>query len=136
MKNVFLHDANDDPLGSHVNKYDIVTTYDVLHDAPNPKELTAQVKEALKPDTGVWILGDTPCAPTIRENIASVPMAQTMYAISTCLCMACSLSTKDGAGLGTLGFSIPLAKQMLAEAGFSKVDDVLEKKNVRWFVAT
>ena len=36
-------------------KFDVVFTYDVLHDAPNPEELIRHVKSALKPG-GVWIL--------------------------------------------------------------------------------
>ena len=84
LSNIVLHDANVDPLGGHVAEYDIITTYDVLHDAPNPTELTAQVKRAIKPNNGLWILGDIPCENTVRENITCMPTARNMYAFSTC----------------------------------------------------
>jgi 2-polyprenyl-3-methyl-5-hydroxy-6-metoxy-1,4-benzoquinol methylase len=136
LRNAFLHDANEasESLGDFKDTFDLVTTLDVLHDAPNPAELIAQVRAALKPDTGVWLLADIPSAPSIRENIAQNPTAGTYFAFSTCLCMSCSLSTATGAGLGTLGFSVPVAKKMLNEGGFNDVHVLLEKQNTRWFV--
>jgi SAM-dependent methyltransferase len=137
LRNVFVHDANDDSMADHVGEYDLVTTFDVLHDAPNPAELIAQVKVALKPNVGVWLLADIPAAPTVRANISQNASAGTYYAFSACLCMACALSTKDGAGLGTLGFSVPVAEKMLiAEGGFGSVKVLLEESNARWFVVT
>lgn len=135
LRNAFLHDANDDSLGDHADTYDVVTTYDVLHDAPNPAELIRQVRQALKPD-GTWLLADIPAAPSVRENIVQHPDAGLYYSFSTCLCMSCSLSTKDGAGLGTLGFSIPVAKKMLGDGGFHNVEVLLEANNTRWFVVS
>jgi 2-polyprenyl-3-methyl-5-hydroxy-6-metoxy-1,4-benzoquinol methylase len=40
-------------MADHIGEYDLVPTFDVLHDAPNPAELIAQVKVALKPNVGV-----------------------------------------------------------------------------------
>ena len=48
--------------------------------------------------------------------------------------MACSLSTKDGEGLGTLGFTVPVASQMTQSVGFENIRVILEEKNVRWFL--
>lgn len=133
LKNAFLIDANEDPLGTHSHEYDVITTFDVLHDSPNPADLIAQVKRALKPG-GVWLLADIAGKPTIRENISSNVAAGTQFAFSTCLCMACSLSTDDGAGLGTLGFTVPVAQKMLREGGFESIKVLYEsKKNTRWF---
>ena len=135
LRNVFLHDANDDSLGDHVNTYDIITTYDVLHDAPNPAELIDQVRKAIK-QNGTWLLADIPAEPTVRDNITKNATAGLYFAFSTCLCMSCSLSTKGGAGLGTLGFSIPVATKMLNAGGVNNVEVVLEKQNARWFVVS
>jgi len=133
LRNAFFIDANEDPMGSHVDEYDLIMTYDVLHDAPNPSELIRQARAALKPG-GVWILGDIASKATVRENITSNVAAGTQFAFSTCLCMACSLSTQDGAGLGTLGFTVPVAEKMLREGGFNSVRVIMEtKKNTRWF---
>ena len=135
--NVFLHNATQagEALGDHVNQYDIITTLDVLHDAPHPTDLIGQVRKALKPN-GVWLLADIDCKPTLRDNILNNVAASTMLSFSTTLCMSCSLSTKDGEGLGTLGFTVPVATKMLQEGGFSNVTVLLEKANTRWFVVS
>lgn len=128
LSNVFIHDANIDPIGDHVD-LDIVTTFDVLHDAPNPGELIQQVRK-----TGaVWVLGDIPCKDGIRENVTNFSGSSTYFAFSTCLCMACSLSKPGGAGLGTLGFSVPVAERMLEAGGFANVEVILEHPGARWF---
>jgi hypothetical protein len=46
------------------------------------------------------------------------------------------LSTTDGAGLGTLGFSVPVAEKMLTAGGFTNIDVILENSNARWFVVS
>lgn len=133
LKNAFLVDANEDPMGNHEDEYDVLMTFDVLHDAPNPSELIRQARAALKPG-GVWILGDIAGKASVRENITNNASAGVQLAFSTCLCMACSLSTKDGAGLGTLGFNVPVAEKMLKEGGFHSVRVIMEtSKNTRWF---
>jgi 2-polyprenyl-3-methyl-5-hydroxy-6-metoxy-1,4-benzoquinol methylase len=134
VKNVFFHDANEpgESLGDHANTYDVITTFDVLHDCTQPAQLISQVKTALKPNVGVWLLADIPSAPTVRENL-KMPGVGTYYSFSTCLCMACGLSEKGGLGLGTLGFSIPVAERMLTDGGFSHIEVLLEKDNARWF---
>jgi 2-polyprenyl-3-methyl-5-hydroxy-6-metoxy-1,4-benzoquinol methylase len=136
LSNVFLHDANNagENLKDHVGRYDLVVVFDVLHDSSNPMDLIKQVKLGLKPETGIWLLADIPAAPTVRENLKQLPTASTYFAISTCLCMSCALSDKDGAGLGTLGFSIPVAETMLKEGGFEHVEVRMEKDNARWFL--
>lgn len=133
LTNAFLVDANIDPLGNHKDDYEVLVTFDVLHDAPNPQELIRQARAALK-SGGVWILGDIAGKSSVRENITRNVAAGTQLAFSTCLCMACSLSSEGGAGLGTLGFSIPVAEKMLLEGGFNSVRVIMEtKKNTRWF---
>lgn len=135
IKNVFLHDANEvgQSLRDHPNEYDLAVVFDVLHDSTHPMDLIEQVKVGLKPD-GVWLLADIPAAPSIRENLKQMTAPGTYFAFSTCLCMSCSLSKEGGAGLGTLGFSIPVAQKMLSEGGFETIDVLMEKDNARWFL--
>jgi hypothetical protein len=47
-------------------------------------------------------------------------MAALMYGFSVLSCLSSSLSHPDGAGLGTLGFSEPVARAMTAAAGFTR----------------
>jgi SAM-dependent methyltransferase len=128
LTNVHLHDANVDPLGNHT-ELELVTTFDVLHDAPDPVALIDQVRQ-----TGaVWILGDIPCQDGIRNNVHNFTSSDMYFAFSTCLCMASAMSTPGGAGLGTLGFSVPVAERMLKAGGFNTVEVLLEHPAARWF---
>jgi 2-polyprenyl-3-methyl-5-hydroxy-6-metoxy-1,4-benzoquinol methylase len=135
VSNVFLHNATEpgESLRDQPSQFDLVVVFDVLHDSPFPDDLIQQVKTALKP-SGAWLLADIPSAPTTRENLVQMPTASTYFAFSTCLCMSCSLSEEGGAGLGTLGFSVPVAEKMLREGGFKFVKVLLEKDNARWFL--
>lgn len=136
LGNASVVDANARPLGSAAGSFDLVTTLDVLHDAPNPKELIAQVRDALKPG-GVWLLADIAGLEGTRRNVTHNPAAATMYAFSTTLCMCCALSTPDGEGLGTLGFPPSVARKMLVDgAGFDDVAVLHEADNTRWFRVT
>ena len=135
--NTRIHDANapgESGDEGHRDKFDVVMTYDVLHDAPNPVELVAQVRAALKPG-GVWLLADIACLSSVRDNVCKLAGAGVYYAFSLNLCMSCALSTEDGAGLGTLGFTVPVAEKMLGDAGFDQIEVLLEADNTRWFLA-
>jgi SAM-dependent methyltransferase len=137
LSNVFLHDANQagEQLEDRPGQFDLVIVFDVLHDSTHPMDLIQQVKVSLKKDAGVWVLGDIPSNPTIRENLSKKEGAATYFGFSVCLCMSSSCSVEGGAGLGTLGFSIPTAKKMLGEGGFEKVDVLWENADARWFLA-
>lgn len=136
LSNLFLHDANTagEQLGDRKEQFDLVLIYDVLHDSTHPVDLVKQVRTSLKKD-GVFLLADIPSRPSVRENLMQLDAPATYYGFSACLCMSCSLSTSDGAGLGTLGFSIPVAEEMLTSNGFAKVEVLAEDKSVRWFLA-
>ena len=116
--------------------FDLVTTYDVLHDAPKPEQLVEEAAAALAPG-GVWLLGDMAARDGVRENVEQHPGAATMYAFSTCLCMACALSEPGGRGLGTLGFSERVAREMVLGRGlFTECRVLHEADNTRWFEVT
>jgi SAM-dependent methyltransferase len=138
LTNIYLHDANEkeESLGDENRRgsFDVALIYDVLHDSTHPADLVRQVKDSLKKE-GVFLLADIPAAPSIRENLSTLAAPGTYFGFSACLCMSCALSTEDGAGLGTLGFSVPVAKKMLKEAGFGHYDVLSEDKSVRWFLA-
>ena len=135
LKNVVWHDANEKghSLGDFRDEFDLALVYDVLHDSTNPADLIMQVKTALKPGHGVWLLADLPAHESVRANLTNVKGPETYFGISLCLCMSCSLSEHGGAGLGTLGFSVPVARKMLADGGFKQVEVLLEEDNARWF---
>ena len=88
---------------------------------------------ALKPG-GIWVLSDIACHDTLRKNIQD-PAGAAYFGFSLCLCMSCSLSREGGAGLGTMGFSVPLAHKMIVEDGkFESMEVLMEKDLNRYFV--
>ena len=102
------------------------------HDAPFPDKLVAQVRQALAPG-GVWLIGDMNNADGVRANIRFNPGAKVGWAISSCLCLACGMSEEGGAGLGTLGLTVSVARRLLAAGGFGDVKVLMEEGIHRWF---
>ncbi len=118
VTNVDFHDAEEKPLPGSPS-FDFVTSFDCLHDMTHPEEVIAAVRRALKSD-GTWLIADINAKPSFEQNLAENPMVAMMYGFSVVSCMSSSLSRPGGAGLGTLGFSEPVARQMLTAAGFTR----------------
>ena len=123
--NVRVANPEEEPLAA--GAFDFVTTFDVVHDTPHPDRLIAAIYDALKPD-GAWLCADINSFPTFEENLAEHPNAGMLYGFSVLVCMSASLSTPDGAGLGTLGFNEQVAREMTSAAGFRQFS-VLEYGN-------
>ena len=85
----------------------------------HPAEVMRAVRRSMTPD-GTWLIVDINAKPTFEENLTRNPMAAMMYGFSVMSCLSSSLSHPDGAGLGTLGFSEPVAREMTAAAGFTR----------------
>ncbi|HSP98215.1 MAG TPA: class I SAM-dependent methyltransferase [Candidatus Dormibacteraeota bacterium] len=118
LGNVEFHDPRDEPLPAAAS-FDFVTAFDCLHDMTHPLETMRAVRQALRPD-GTWLIADINAKPTFEENLRDNPMAAMMYGFSILSCLSSSLSVPGGAGLGTLGFPEPVARQMAAAAGFTR----------------
>ena len=48
-------------------EYDVVTTFDVMHDAPDPSGVLKMIRKALKPD-GFYVCLDINCSDKLEEN--------------------------------------------------------------------
>jgi SAM-dependent methyltransferase len=118
LRNVTFHDADGDALPAD-GRFDFITTFDCLHDMPNPGPVIAAIRRAVAPD-GTWLIADIKSYPTFEQNLAENPMAAMMYGFSVLSCMSSALSEPGGAGLGTLGFTEDLARTMTHEAGFTR----------------
>ena len=99
--------------------FDLITTFDVIHDVPYPQRLIEAIRNALTPD-GVWLCEDIKSLPSFPENLRENKYAAMLYGFSIMVCMASGLSKADGAGLGTLGFNEPTAREMTRAAGFTR----------------
>ncbi|MFM8014622.1 MAG: class I SAM-dependent methyltransferase [Actinomycetota bacterium] len=117
LANARFVDPRTSPLPTN-HSVDFVCTFDCIHDMTHPANVMAAIRAALK-DDGVWLLVDIKAHDGFALNAQKNPMASLMYGISVLSCMSSALSTPDGAGLGTLGFSATTAEAMARAAGFS-----------------
>ena len=97
--------------------YDVISTFDVIHDAVDPLGLLRGIRQSLKP-SGVYVCLDTNCADRHEDN--SGPIAAMLYGISVFYCMTTSLAN-GGAGLGTCGLPEEKARDLCMEAGFAEL---------------
>ena len=115
---VHFHDASQDPLPED-GRYDLMLTFDCLHDMTHPQEIMASIRRAIS-DEGVWMIADIKAHPTFEENAERNPMASLMYGFSVLTCMSSALSEPNGAGLGTLGLHAERCEAMTRKAGFTR----------------
>ena len=98
--------------------YDLITTFDAVHDQAKPAEVLEGIYRALKED-GVYLMQDI-AGSSHHHNNLDHPIGPFLYTISTMHCMTVSLA-QDGAGLGAM-WGEEKAREMLKEAGFTKVE--------------
>jgi SAM-dependent methyltransferase len=96
---------------------DIITTFDVVHDAADPLGLLRSIRESLAPD-GIYVCLDMNCSDHLQENDG--PIGALFHGISTLYCMTTSLA-QGGAGLGTLGLHERRLREYASVAGFGSV---------------
>ena len=99
-------------------RYDLITTFDAIHDQARPDFVLAAIRKALRPD-GVYLCVDIDASSDLAKN-REHPLGPMLYTISTMHCMTVSLAL-GGAGLGTV-WGRELALEMLRTAGFRHVD--------------
>jgi SAM-dependent methyltransferase len=99
------------------DSFDVITTFDVIHDAVDPAGVLRSIREALRPD-GRYVCLDINASHRPEENVG--PLATLFYGFSVHYCMTTSLA-QGGTGLGTVGFNPKVVDEMCAEAGFASV---------------
>ena len=99
-------------------KFDLIITFDCLHDMTHPQEVMAVIRQRIE-DDGTWFIKDIRSKADFEDNLRN-PMLAMMYGFSLMSCMSSAMSTADGAGLGTLGFNPEVAETMCRKAGFTR----------------
>lgn len=99
--------------------FDLITTFDCLHDMTHPQEAAAAIRAALR-DDGSWFIADIDSRPSFEENLREHPMAANFYSISVLGCLNSAMSEEGGAGLGTTGLPEPAMRDLAHRAGFSR----------------
>ncbi|MEI2774775.1 MAG: class I SAM-dependent methyltransferase [Tetrasphaera sp.] len=95
--------------------YDLVTTFDALHDMGDPLGAARHVRATLS-DDGVWLLVEPIAGDRPEDNFN--PVGRAYYGFSTLLCTPASLSQPVGAALGTQAGPARI-KAVTEAAGFS-----------------
>jgi SAM-dependent methyltransferase len=99
------------------DRFDVISTFDVVHDAVDPRGLLRSIRQALASD-GIYVCLDVNASPNVEDNAG--PLGTTFYGFSVLYCMTTSLA-QGGAGLGTCGFHEARVNEYCTQAGFSSV---------------
>ncbi len=98
--------------------YDLITTFDAIHDQAKPAVVLEGIADALRPD-GVYLMQDIAGSSHVHNNLDH-PLGPFLYTVSTMHCMTVSLA-QNGDGLGAM-WGEEKAREMLREAGFDNVE--------------
>ena len=97
--------------------YDLVTTFDCLHDMGDPVGAARHVRQSLAAD-GTWMIVEPIAGDRVEDNIN--PVGRAFYGFSTLLCTPASLSQEVGLALG-------------AQAGEARIRDVVTQAGLTRF---
>jgi SAM-dependent methyltransferase len=96
--------------------YDLVTTFDCLHDMGDPVSAARHVHSTLDPD-GTWLIVEPYANDEVEDNLN--PVGRVYYAASTLLCTPASLSQEVGLALGAQAGESRL-RDVVTSAGFAR----------------
>lgn len=98
--------------------FDIITTFDAIHDQGKPFNVLKGIHRALKSD-GIYLMQDIRASSHVHNNIGH-PIGTFLYAISTMHCMTVSLA-QGGEGLGAM-WGEEKTREYLKRAGFRTIE--------------
>ena len=113
-----VRDLSDFDETADVEAYDLVTTFDAVHDQAFPLRMVKGIRRTLKAD-GVYLMQDIHCSSDVANNVDH-PLGTLLYTVSCLHCMTVSLA-QGGEGLGAI-WGRETAEALLAEAGFGSVE--------------
>ncbi|MDQ3151419.1 MAG: methyltransferase domain-containing protein [Actinomycetota bacterium] len=96
--------------------YDLVTTFDALHDMGDPVAAARHVRQALAPD-GTWLVVEPNAGDAVEDNLN--PVGRLYYAGSLFLCVPNALSQTGGHSLGAQAGEAAI-HQVMVDAGFTR----------------
>ena len=98
--------------------FDLVTTFDAVHDQANPRAVLRGIRLSLAPD-GVYLAQDIKGSSHVQLN-REHPVGTLLYTISCMHCMTVSLA-QNGEGLGAM-WGREKAEELMREAGFRSIE--------------
>jgi SAM-dependent methyltransferase len=100
--------------------WDFVSTFDVVHDLPDPVGALSKIRSALA-DGGTYLMVEPRAADRLEDNLEN-PFARMLYGISCLHCVPQSLA-QGGPGLGAC-WGGTRARELAAEAGFGRFEEL------------
>jgi 2-polyprenyl-3-methyl-5-hydroxy-6-metoxy-1,4-benzoquinol methylase len=113
-----VRDVTDFHTSAEPEAFDLITTFDAVHDQAKPLNVLKGIFRALKAD-GTYLMQDIRGSSHVHKNLEH-PIGTFLYTVSTMHCMTVSLA-QGGEGLGAM-WGEEKAHAYLREAGFSEVD--------------
>jgi ubiquinone/menaquinone biosynthesis C-methylase UbiE len=98
--------------------FDLITTFDAVHDQARPRNVLQGIYRALRAD-GVYLMQDIKGSSQVHNNIAH-PLGTLLYTISCMHCMTVSLA-QGGEGLGAM-WGEEKTREYLQHAGFRAIE--------------
>jgi 2-polyprenyl-3-methyl-5-hydroxy-6-metoxy-1,4-benzoquinol methylase len=96
--------------------YDLVTTFDALHDMGDPVGAATHARRALA-DDGTWMIVEPMAGDSLAENLN--PVGRIYYGFSTMICTPAAMSQKVGLALGAQAGQRRLGG-VISEGGFTR----------------
>lgn len=103
---------------AEVEAYDLVSTFDAVHDQAKPLNVLRGIQRTLKPN-GVYLMQDIKGSSDVHKNLDH-PIGTFLYTISCLHCMTVSLA-QNGEGLGAM-WGEEKTREYLQMAGFGSVE--------------
>jgi len=103
---------------AEVESFDLIATFDAIHDQAKPLNVLRGIHRALRCD-GVYLMQDIKGSSDIHNNMDH-PLGPALYTISCMHCMTVSLA-QNGEGLGAM-WGEEKTREYLANAGFRGVE--------------
>ena len=97
--------------------FDLVCSFDCLHDMGDPAGASAHIRDSLKSD-GTWMIVEPIAADELEDNLN--PVGRLLYSASTMVCVPTSLAQEVGAALGAQAGEASL-RTVIAEGGFTNI---------------
>ena len=98
------------------DRYDLVATFDCLHDMGDPLGAARHIRDALAPD-GTWLIVEPAAGDTVADNLN--PVGRAYYGFSTFLCVPNAMSQPGGYALGAQAGEAAM-RQLVTDAGFTR----------------
>jgi ubiquinone/menaquinone biosynthesis C-methylase UbiE len=113
-----VQDLSDFDETAERDAFDIVSTFDAVHDQAQPLRMLRGIHRTTKPG-GLYLMQDIKGSSFVHNNMDH-PLGTVLYAVSCMHCMTVSLA-QGGEGLGAM-WGEEKTREYLAKAGFAAVD--------------